>query len=72
MFNMIEKEMQWRKAQGLPEGYETVRRYKPTVAVGAEGPLGGSVLMADYYRMSLCTLVLTRHIHVYRWRRRLG
>lgn len=50
MFNVIEKEMAWRRAQGLPEGFETLKRCKPIVAVGAEEPLGGQVLMADYYR----------------------
>lgn len=35
----------------MPEGFDTIKRYKPTVAVGAEGPLGGAVLMADYFRM---------------------
>ena len=52
MFNIIEKEMIWRKDQGLPEGFETIKRCKPLVAVGAEGPLGGQTLMADYYRAS--------------------
>lgn len=50
MFNVIEKEMAWRREQGLPEGFETLKRCKPIVAVGAEEPLGGQVLMADYYR----------------------
>jgi len=52
MFNVIEKEIQWQKSQGLPEGFRMLRECKPTVAVGAEGPLGGTTLMADYYRMS--------------------
>lgn len=34
----------------MPEGFETLKRCKPIVAVGAEEPLGGQVLMADYYR----------------------
>ncbi|KAL2042845.1 hypothetical protein N7G274_004605 [Stereocaulon virgatum] len=49
MFNIIEKEITWRKYQGLPEGFEAIKRCKPLVAVGAEGPLGGQTLMADYY-----------------------
>lgn len=51
MFNVIEKEMQWRKEQGLPEGFEALRRSKPVIAVGAKEPLGGQTMMADYYRM---------------------
>lgn len=51
MFNVIEKEMQWRKDQSLPEGFETLRKCKPVVAVGAKAPLGGQTMMADYYRL---------------------
>ena len=53
MFNVIEKEMKWRKDQGLPEAFEAIKRCKPVVSVGAEGPLGGQPLMADYYRASI-------------------
>lgn len=50
MFHVIEKEMAWRKEQNLPEGFDTLRQFKPVVAVGSEGPLGGGTMMADYYR----------------------
>lgn len=50
MFNVAEKEMQWRKDQGLPESFDTMRKRKPIVAVGAKEPLGGQTMMADYYR----------------------
>ena len=50
MFNVIEKEMIWRRDQGLPEGFHTMRKFKPIVAVGANEPLGGQTMMADYYR----------------------
>lgn len=53
MFNVIEKEMQWRKDQGFPEGFDTMRKCKPIVAVGAKKPLGGQTMMADYYRSFL-------------------
>ncbi|KAL8825082.1 MAG: hypothetical protein Q9170_007935, partial [Blastenia crenularia] len=49
MFHVIEKEMQWRKANGRPEGFETLKRLKPIVAVGADEPLGGERLKAAYY-----------------------
>lgn len=52
MFNVIEKELAWRKNQGLPEGFETLRECKPVVAVGAREPLGGQTMMADYFRGS--------------------
>ena len=53
MFSVIEKEMQWRKDQSLPEGFETLRKCKPVVAVGAREPLDGQTMMADYYRLFL-------------------
>ena len=52
MFNIIEKEMQWRKEHERPEGFEALKTNRPLVSVGAEGPLGGQALMADYYRVS--------------------
>ena len=55
MFNVIEKEMQWRRSQGLPEGFGMLKKRKPVVAAGAEGPLDGRVLMADYYRTTVHT-----------------
>ena len=52
MFNVIEKEMKWRKDQRRVEGFDAIKRCKPLVSVGAKGPLGGQTLMADYYRAS--------------------
>ena len=53
MFNVIEKEVQWRGDQGFPKGFDTMRKHKPIVAVGAEEPLGGQMMMADYFRLFL-------------------
>lgn len=50
MFHVIEKEMKWRREQGLPEGFEALRSCKPIVAVGAEEPLGDPREIAAYYR----------------------
>ena len=52
MFHVIENEMAWRRDHGLPEGFDTLKRSKPTVAVGAEKPLGDQSILADYFRMS--------------------
>ncbi|RVD83721.1 uncharacterized protein DFL_005500 [Arthrobotrys flagrans] len=49
MFHVLEKELAWRKANGKPLGYESLRKYKPIVAVGAEQPLDEQLLMADYF-----------------------
>lgn len=53
MFKVLEKEMRWRKDRGQPEGFDTMRNHKPIVAVGAEEPLGGQTMLADYYRSFL-------------------
>ena len=50
MFHVIEKELGWRQSEGLPEGFETLRCFKPIVAVGADGPLDDQRMMADYFR----------------------
>ncbi|KAF3312363.1 hypothetical protein TWF173_007339 [Orbilia oligospora] len=49
LFHVLEKELAWRKANGKPLGYESLRKYKPILAVGAEQPLDEQLLMADYF-----------------------
>ncbi|KAK6359103.1 hypothetical protein TWF696_000270 [Orbilia brochopaga] len=49
LFHVLEKELAWRKQTGRPEGYGSLRRYKPVVAVGADRPLEDQILMADYF-----------------------
>lgn len=49
LFHFIEKERQWRKSNGRPEGFETLNACKPIVAVGAEEPLADQIVMADYF-----------------------
>ncbi|KAG6021176.1 hypothetical protein E4U19_005901 [Claviceps sp. Clav32 group G5] len=49
MFHVLEKELEWRKSTGRPEGYEAMKRSKPLVAVGPEHPLEDECLMADYF-----------------------
>lgn len=39
IFHILDKEIKWRKANGLPAGYEGVTAYKPLVAIGADEPL---------------------------------
>lgn len=52
MFHVIEKEIQWRKDNGRPEGFDALKGLKPIVAVGADEPLGGERMKAAYYRRS--------------------
>lgn len=53
LFYVLEKEMEWRKSQGLIEGYDTMKTFKPLVAVGAAHPLEDDTLMADFFRKIL-------------------
>lgn len=50
MFFHIEKEIEWRQAQGKPLGFDALRKTKPIVAVGSEHPLTDQMLMADFFR----------------------
>jgi hypothetical protein len=54
LFHHIEKEIEWRKANGRPVGFEALTKTKPLVAVGPEHPLADEMLMADYFRESDC------------------
>lgn len=56
MFHILEKEMQWRREQGKPEGFDTLRAHPPLVALGAEDPLDDQKMLADYFREF-------RHLH---------
>ncbi|KAJ5902012.1 hypothetical protein N7495_002540 [Penicillium taxi] len=49
MFHILEREIQWRRENGQPEGFGTLRAFRPIVAVGAEEPLEDQKLLADYF-----------------------
>ncbi|KAJ5937934.1 Nucleoside hydrolase [Penicillium verhagenii] len=49
MFHILEREIQWRRDNGKPEGYDTLRAFRPVVAVGAEDPLEDQKMLADYF-----------------------
>jgi hypothetical protein len=50
MLHILEREMEWRKKQGRPEGFDTLRAHKPVIAVGAQQPLDDQKMLADYFR----------------------
>lgn len=53
LFYHVEKEIEWRKAQGLKVGFETLTKGpKPVIALGPEHPLEDEMLMADFFRKS--------------------
>ncbi|KAI1342542.1 nucleoside hydrolase [Xylariaceae sp. FL0016] len=47
LFNVLDHEMEWRKQQNKPLGFEALRTHKPIVAVGPEHALEDEILMAD-------------------------
>ncbi|KAF2266993.1 nucleoside hydrolase [Lojkania enalia] len=49
LFEKIEKERTYRRENGKPEGFETLMRRKPIVAVGAEEPLAEHMMVADFF-----------------------
>lgn len=50
MFHVIQKELEWRKSTGRPEGFETLKASKPVVAAGAVHPLEDEALAEDGFR----------------------
>lgn len=49
LFHHVEKEIEWRKSQGKPLGFDALRKNKPLVAVGPDHPLADQLLMADFF-----------------------
>ncbi|KAI0905523.1 Inosine/uridine-preferring nucleoside hydrolase domain-containing protein [Ustulina deusta] len=52
LFKVLDRELEWRKAQGKPLGFEALRTYKPIVALGPEHALEDEILMADNFHGS--------------------
>jgi hypothetical protein len=50
MFHILEREMQWRREHGKPEGFRTLRAHRPIVAVGADEPLEDQGILGDHFR----------------------
>lgn len=71
MFHVIDKEMQWRSDNGKSQGFESMRKFKPLVAVGAEEPLADQLMMADYFRKPFGARTWRAHANppcVQRWK----
>ncbi|OBT64581.1 hypothetical protein VE03_06363 [Pseudogymnoascus sp. 23342-1-I1] len=49
LFHVLEKEKEWRRSKGLPQGFTTAETFKPIVAIGASHPLAEEILMADFF-----------------------
>ncbi|KAH8881264.1 nucleoside hydrolase [Thozetella sp. PMI_491] len=52
LFHVLEKEMAWREAHGSSTPYESLKAYKPLIAVGPTHPLEEEELMADNFHGS--------------------
>lgn len=50
MFHILERELLWRRQQGLPEGFGVLKNSKPVIAVGAPEPLEKQKNLQDYFR----------------------
>lgn len=50
MFHILERELLWRRQQGLPEGFGVLKNSKPVIAVGATEPLEKQKNLQDYFR----------------------
>lgn len=50
MFHVIDRELAWRRQHGRVEGFESLKAFRPLVAVGMEKPLADQLMMADYFR----------------------
>lgn len=50
MFHILERELQWRREQGRPEGFGVLKNSRPVIAVGAKEPLEEQKVMQDYFR----------------------
>lgn len=69
LFHVLEKELEWRQGRGQMEGFQTMKAFKPLVAVGADHPLEDELLMADYFRKSPSR---NEGIYILKYRRRQG
>lgn len=49
IFNILDMEIKWRQANGLPAGFEGCTAYKPIVAIGADHSLHSKEDNADYF-----------------------
>ncbi|KAH7128980.1 inosine-uridine preferring nucleoside hydrolase [Dactylonectria macrodidyma] len=47
LFHVIDKELAWRRANGLPGGFDTLEKCQPIVAVGPEHALEEELLVED-------------------------
>lgn len=50
LFNVLEKELAWRRQAGKLEGYQVLQASFPIFSLGSEHPLEGKNLAADYFR----------------------
>ncbi|KAI9782907.1 MAG: hypothetical protein M1839_004382 [Geoglossum umbratile] len=52
MLHIVYRELEWRRNRGQLEGFDSLKTFKPIVAIGAEKPLEDQLLLADYFHGS--------------------
>lgn len=62
VFHVLHLEMEWRRAQGRPLGFENLRTHRPVLAAGPEHALEEELLKADNFRESQ-SLLAPRSLH---------
>lgn len=72
MFHVIEKELRWRADNGRAQGFESLRKFKPIVAVGAEKPLADQIVMADYFRKLQSNKMVTVSKYLLQFKTQMG
>lgn len=63
IFQVLDKEMEWRRNNGLEEGFPALKTYKPIIAAGPAHPLEDEELVADYFRESPFRYTLKQTTH---------
>ncbi|KAI9845337.1 MAG: hypothetical protein M1837_004959 [Sclerophora amabilis] len=56
-FHIIDRDLEWRRQNGRPEGFESLKNCRPKVAIGAEEPLEEQLVLADYFQMDWAVFI---------------
>uniref|UniRef100_A0A8H7N531 Inosine/uridine-preferring nucleoside hydrolase domain-containing protein n=1 Tax=Bionectria ochroleuca TaxID=29856 RepID=A0A8H7N531_BIOOC len=61
LFNVLEKELAWRRQAGKLEGYQVLQTSFPIFSLGSEHPFEGKNLAADYFHGEDACKMFARH-----------